>query len=257
MKSFIVFWRVNFSRQSDRERLFETVRERSASRLFKRCPQRAREAERDSLAQWHAALATVSPSFMPKPASESVPSPFVPMHTGQAAGPEQSFVFSRKNLSGAKPTTLNPLNRLIIADNLTSRGLTNQRRVCTSTETGIKTQSKRVKMKKRGEEGGENMVTVKTAFESVQISYTQPFPNRLRVKIPLSLGSELLLTPWEERVDSPDPLDKQRHDITLWALDTNSTSPDMCISWSDLQTSECNVLMFLWHQAAAVLHNRE
>lgn len=38
------------------------------------------------------------------------------------------------------------------------------------------------------------MVYVIIAFESVQISHTQPFANRL-IEIPLSLGSELLLTP--------------------------------------------------------------
>lgn len=111
----------------------------SAPRLFKRCPQWAREVERDSLAQWHTALAAVRPSPMPAPASKSAPRPPVPAHTARAAGPEQSFVFSRKDLSEAKPTTLNPLNRLITTDSLTSKGLSKRRRVSTSAEISVKT----------------------------------------------------------------------------------------------------------------------
>lgn len=152
VKRFIVFWTV--PNQSFQSRQWEIVwngqrKENllSGLRLFKRCPQQAREAERDSLAQWHAALATVSPNLMQLPASKSVPNPSVPMHTALAAGPKQSFVFSRKNLSGAKPTTLNPFNRLIIADSLTSKGLSNQSRVCTSTERVRRKKEQKVEVK--------------------------------------------------------------------------------------------------------------
>lgn len=161
MKSSIVFWKLSLSRQSHTERdCVKLLGQRKATttkrkilsvpRSFKWCPQRAHEAERDSLAQRHTALAAVRPSPMPVPASKSEPS--LSMNTARAAGPEQSFVFSRKNLSKAKPTTLNPLNRLITADSLTSKGLSKHRRVSTSTEIGVKSQSKWVWDEKREEE---------------------------------------------------------------------------------------------------------
>jgi len=47
-----------------------------------------------------------------------------------------------------KPTTLNPLNRLITADSPTSKGLSKHRRASTSTEIGVKSQSE-CEMKKK------------------------------------------------------------------------------------------------------------
>lgn len=43
----------------------------------------------------------------------------------------------QENLSEANPTTLNPLNRLITVDSLTSKGLCEHRGVSTSSEIGV------------------------------------------------------------------------------------------------------------------------
>lgn len=113
---------------------------------------------------------------MPEPASKPAPSRSVPVHAARAAGPARSFVFSReRKVSKAKTHRTKPLKQTHRCRQSDIKGIIKaQRSISPSSEIGVKTQSKQVCDGKKKEEEVKILPSAIIAFESVQISHTQP-----------------------------------------------------------------------------------
>lgn len=112
---------------------------------------------------------------MPEPASKPAPSRSVPVHAARQLGQHGALYFPGKEKSQRpKPTALNPLNRLIAADSPTSKGLSKHRGVSLHPQKLVlRLRVSKCVMEKKEEEV-KILPSAIIAFESVQISHTQP-----------------------------------------------------------------------------------